>query len=120
MYKVVITFNKMALLLFYLRVFPQKKFRLICYAGLIFVGSSGFAFIIATIFQCTPVAYYWDRTLPGGGHCILSAPFWISYATINIVTDFFILCLPMPLLYSLSLSKKNKWGVMGCFALGGL
>jgi hypothetical protein len=50
MYKVVITFNKMLLLLFYLRVFPQQKFRMLCYAGLAFVGCSGFAYIIATIF----------------------------------------------------------------------
>ncbi|KAN0091957.1 hypothetical protein V8E51_017804 [Hyaloscypha variabilis] len=117
MYKVVITFNKMALLLFYLRVFPQQKFRLLCFAGLTFVGCSGLAYIIATIFQCSPVPYYWNRTILGG-HCIESAPFWISYAVINICTDFYILCLPMPILYSLSLSKKNKYGVMGCFALG--
>jgi hypothetical protein len=119
MYKVVITFNKMSLLLFYLRVFPQQKFRLLCYAGLAFVGCSGFVYIIATIFQCTPIHHYWDRTI-FGGHCILSAPFWISYATVNIITDFYILCLPMPLLWKLTLSNKNKLGIMGCFALGGL
>lgn len=117
MYKVVITFNKMALLLFYLRVFPQQKFRALCFAGLAFVGCSGFAYIVATIFQCNPVPFYWNRTIHGG-HCIQSAPFWISYAVINIATDFYILCLPMPILYSLSLSKKDKYGVMGCFALG--
>ncbi|PMD12600.1 hypothetical protein NA56DRAFT_652406 [Hyaloscypha hepaticicola] len=107
----------MALLLFYLRVFPQQKFRLLCYAGLTFVGCSGLAYIIATIFQCSPVPFYWNRTIHGG-HCIQSGPFWISYAIINIVTDFYILILPMPVLYSLSLSKKNKYGIMGCFALG--
>ena len=114
---ILISKHQQALLLFYLRVFPQQKFRLLCFAGLAFVGCSGFAYIIATIFQCNPVPYYWNRTILGG-HCIKSAPFWISYAVINIVTDFYILCLPMPILYSLSLSKKNKYGVMGCFALG--
>lgn len=117
LYKVVITLNKMALLVFYLRIFPNQRFRVLCYAGLVFVSFSGIAYIFATIFQCTPVAYYWNRSL--GGHCIQSAPFWISYATINIVTDFYILCLPMPLLYRLSLSKKSKWGIMACFAMGG-
>jgi hypothetical protein len=116
---VVITLNKVALLVFYLRIFPNRKFRILCYAGMVFVGFSGIAYIIATTFQCAPVAYYWNRTI-SGGHCILSGPFWISYATINIVTDFYILCLPMPLLYHLSLSKKSKWGIMGCFAMGGL
>ena len=117
--QVVITLNKTALLLFYLCIFPRQKFRMLCYAGIVFVAFSGIAYIFATIFQCTPVAFYWNRSIQGR-HCILSAQFWISYATINIATDFYILCLPMPLLYKLFLSKRNKWGFMACFAMGGL
>lgn len=118
MYKVVITLNKSALLLLYLRIFPHEWFRKMCFAGLAFIVLSGIAFIGVTIFQCAPVAFYWDRGL--GGNCILSAPFWISYAIINIITDFYILCLPMPLLYKLTLSSRTKWWLIACFALGGL
>jgi hypothetical protein len=53
MYKVVITLNKTALLLFYLRIFPHQKFWMLCYAGIVFVAFSGIAYTFATIFQCT-------------------------------------------------------------------
>lgn len=119
MYKVVITLDKCAILLFYLRIFPQQNFRRLCHAGLAFIASSGIAYLGGTIFQCTPIAYFWDHTIHGG-RCILNAPFWISYSTLNIATDLYILILPMPLLYKLTLTPKDKWGVIACFALGGL
>lgn len=41
-------------------------------------------------------------------------------AAFNVVTDFAILILPMPLLYKLQKPMKEKIQIMGMFLLGGL
>lgn len=119
MYKVVITLNKVSILCLYLRIFIDKTFRWICFSGIAFIASSGMAFILATIFQCTPVAGYWDRAIKGA-HCIKSEPFWFSYAMINIVTDVAILALPVRQIIKLQLPRRDKIGLMGVFLIGGL
>lgn len=118
MYKIVITLYKTSILCLYLRIFIDKRFRRICYAGNIFIGTSGFAYIIATIFQCSPVSAFWKRTRPY--HCFDPQPFWLSYALINIITDFAILALPARQIYRLRLPLLERLGLMGVFLLGAL
>ena len=118
-YKLVITFNKLSLLLFYLRIFPSRTFRLLTWFGLAVVGATGIAFVFGTIWQCSPLPYFWDRRI-AGGHCIPSAPWWESYSAIQIATDVFILVLPIPSLATLSLELRHKLALIGVFTLGGL
>lgn len=115
----VVAFDKLSILLLYLRLFPHDTFRMLCFLGLIFITSSCIAFVVGAVFQCTPVAYFWDRTIEGG-HCIANAPWWISYSVINVITDFYILGLPIPLLLGLSMTKRERMGLIGVFAMGGL
>jgi hypothetical protein len=69
-------FIKFSLLFLYRRLFPQKW---VLYAswtiGIIVMG-----WLISTtvvqIVACIPVAYYWDRTIPGG-HCLNYNLFYI-------------------------------------------
>jgi hypothetical protein len=66
-----------------------------------------------------PVAYFWDKTIKGG-HCMNQYAVWFTNAAVNIVTDFAIIILPMPVLRSLDLPLKQKRALMLVFALGGL
>ncbi len=70
-----------------------------------------------TVFMCTPVSYFWDHTTKG--HCLATLPLWYSSAAINILTDFAILGLPMPVLSSLTIPKHKKYWLMFVFAFGG-
>ncbi|KFY01800.1 hypothetical protein O988_02525 [Pseudogymnoascus sp. VKM F-3808] len=117
-YKLVVTFNKLSLLLFYLRIFPSKTFRRLTWIGLVVVGAIGITFIAGTIFQCQPLVYFWDRRIKGG-QCIRTAPWWQAFSAIQVATDVFILVLPIPSLASLTLKLRHKLGLIGVFALGG-
>ena len=66
-YKVVLMFNKISIACLYYRIFAvsSHSFRIACYIMNAWIVSSSLAFIIATIFQCTPVAAFWDLTIPG-------------------------------------------------------
>lgn len=74
---------------------------------------------VTTTFQCSPVAYAWDKSIRGG-HCInLGAYFrWLSFP--NILTDAVILVLPLPLLWRLHTSTGQKIGVTCVFVVGSL
>lgn len=78
--------------------------------------------IIATFggaFQCTPVFYLWDRSIPGG-YCMNFIAFAMFTAIFNIVIDVLILALPVPIVWQLHLETSKKIGVLGLFMLGGL
>ncbi|KAJ5787486.1 hypothetical protein N7457_002476 [Penicillium paradoxum] len=62
-YKIVITVNKLSFLCLYLRIFPQRAFRVTCYGGLGVIAAWGLAYLFLTIFQCDPMASFWDITV---------------------------------------------------------
>ncbi|KAK2865109.1 hypothetical protein FQN49_003901 [Arthroderma sp. PD_2] len=118
-YKLVIVFAKCSIVFLYLRIFSiEKSFRWACNALILVNLLSGFAFIIATVFQCRPVKAFWDRSIPNYT-CIDHFSFWMSYSVINIITDFIILCLPIQQIARLQLRKEDKVALIFVFGLGG-
>jgi hypothetical protein len=120
-YKVVLVFAKTSVVCLYYRIFAvsTRTFRVVCYAMNAWIVVSGLAYIIATIFQCTPIAAFWDRSITSF-KCFKNEPWWISYATIQITTDFMLLALPIPQILKLSMSRAEKLGLCLVFGTGGL
>lgn len=111
--------NKISILLFILRIFPDKEFRKYIYGTMGLVGAYGFAFIMATAFQCSPPNHSWlqlDATHSGSCNNI-NLQGWFS-AIFNIVIDLIILALPLKHLYRLNISMKKKLMIMLMFSLG--
>lgn len=121
MYKVVLMFNKISIACLYYRIFAisRNSFRIACHIMNAWIISSSLAFIIATIFQCTPVAAFWDRTIPNF-RCFKNEPWWISYATTQISTDFVLLAMPLPQIMTLSMGRTEKLGICLVFGTGAL
>ncbi|KAK4982331.1 hypothetical protein LTR50_007767 [Elasticomyces elasticus] len=113
----VITFNKISILYLYLRIFIDQTFRRVCYLGIAFIATTGIAYVLATIFQCTPMSAFWNRTIRDK-HCVNSGAFWISYSVLNIATDLFILALPIRQIVSLHLPRSDRLALLGVFLLG--
>ncbi|EEQ34991.1 uncharacterized protein MCYG_07810 [Microsporum canis CBS 113480] len=117
LYKLVICLAKVSILLLYLRIFyVHQYFRRICICLIVFTICSGIAFIPPTIWQCSPVAAYWDRSIPHT--CLSSFPNWLSYAIINITTDVILLILPVQQILRLQLTKRDKIALILVFLLG--
>ena len=74
--------------------------------------------VFSSIFACTPIPYFWDKSLKG--HCINQFAMWFSNAGVNILTDLAIIILPMPVLRRLNLAKRQKRALTVVFAIGGL
>lgn len=109
---------KLSLLLLFNRIFPVKPVRIATYVVGFFVVTWLLWAGIATIAQCVPVEYFWDRTI--SGHCINNNAFYISAGAVNVFTDFAIIAIPVPIIWRLQkLSLGQKLGFVFVFTLGG-
>ncbi|KAK7539316.1 uncharacterized protein J3D65DRAFT_618203 [Phyllosticta citribraziliensis] len=110
-------FIKISVLLQCLRIFSIQRFRVACYILLLTVAIWTAWTIASAIITCNPVAYTWDKTI-SGGTCKNQSPILYTNAAVNIFTDFATIILPMPVLNKLSLDRRQKWLLMGIFAVG--
>ncbi|CAK3899103.1 related to integral membrane [Lecanosticta acicola] len=111
-------FTKLSILLQYLRIFPERNVRIACYAlmGLI-VAWTLWAFFSA-LFACQPIRSFWDKSVPAS--CLNRLAVWFANASFNILTDIMTALLPLPVLNSLNLPKRQKIILMVVFGLGGV
>jgi hypothetical protein len=79
----------------------------------------GTGVFFAAIFQCWPIQYTWDKNIIGGS-CFNQQAFYRYVSLPNIVTDFVILIMPMPLVWKLQTRLTHKLALTGVFLLGGL
>lgn len=117
-----ITCVKLSILLFYRRLFQQKITTTrwcicrstLCAACAVFDIVSFFG----GAFQCTPVAYLWDKSI-SGGTCVDFIAFARFTSIFNIVTDVLILAVSVPIVRQLQMERSKKIDVLGLFLLGG-
>ncbi|PWY84858.1 PTH11-like integral membrane protein [Aspergillus heteromorphus CBS 117.55] len=117
-YNASLIFTKFSILFQYLRIFPDRRFRLSCYIMLGIVATYGTWAVFSGFLNCIPVSRFWDRAIPGS--CLSFEAVWFFNASMNIATDTILLFMPMPLLSHLQLPRMQKVALMGIFALGGL
>jgi hypothetical protein len=117
-YVITICLIKMSILAFYLQIFTTPQFRIQCYVIIGFCASTGIAFLIVTVFQCSPISFAFNKTQPGT--CInFNAVTWTN-AAFNILQDIIIIILPLGEVRKLQLDKKKKLGLYLMFGLGGM
>lgn len=108
---------KVSLLLLYIRVFPQRPFRVAAYGlmGLVLVYLV--ACLIFFVANCQPFEANFNPGLPGAV-CGNKTAGWLGTGVANIVTDIAILSLPMRNVYHLQLPSRTKMAVAGIFGIG--
>ncbi|KAG8631814.1 hypothetical protein KVT40_000954 [Elsinoe batatas] len=117
-YKLSISCTKLSILAFYRRLFfIHTRFRKACNILMVVVTAWIVAALFSTVFQCTPVPYAYDKRIKGG-HCINLSASWYANATFNIISDFVITLLPMPVISKLQMKTREKFMLCGLFALG--
>ncbi|MCJ1458275.1 hypothetical protein MMC28_008646 [Mycoblastus sanguinarius] len=117
MYLISILGYRVALLLMYLRVFgASQKFRYATWAVLFFVTGYLSCNFVTLLFGCTPIAKYWKPDEPG--HCINLVKADHTYGSMNVVSDFLMFLLPLPMVWQLQLSGREKLGLFLVFMSG--
>jgi hypothetical protein len=109
---------RLSVLLFFGRIFngasSQLKYALWIVQGLnaaCYLGN-----ILMMAFGCSPIRKYWTPGIPGV--CLNLEVMYLVGGIPNIVLDFLILLLPLPLLWKLKMPLNRKLLVVGVFVLG--
>jgi hypothetical protein len=74
---------------------------------------------VADVFQCKPVAFVYDFSIPGG-KCFNQGVFYVSTAVMTIVTDFLVLAIPILITHGLQMPRRRKIAVTVILSLGGM
>jgi hypothetical protein len=109
--------TKTSILVFYLSK-THKIFRWATYGTLAVVNCGGLALTLLNILQCQPVNAAWKSPIPASASCTNIVTIYLSSAPLNIITDLAILFLPMPILTSMRLPKKQKSILIITFGFG--
>lgn len=111
--------EKTSILVFYLSLSQTREvFRWATIATLVVVNVGGLALTLLNVFQCRPVGAVLDLYIPDGGYCIDIVTIYLSSAPLNIITDFAILFLPLPILTSMRMPTKQKIILIITFSFG--
>ncbi|KAK1995773.1 integral membrane protein [Colletotrichum falcatum] len=106
LYIVILILVKSAIVAFFARIFPARRFRIAVYVVFAVLVCHGLLFVLLTMFECTPVAAVWDRRLDR--KCIDINAVTLASAIVSIIEDFVILAMPIPELRKLQLTRKKK------------
>ncbi|KAI9843165.1 MAG: hypothetical protein M1838_002753 [Thelocarpon superellum] len=117
-YGLEIALVKISILLFYLRIFPARKFRRLCIGFIVFTVGSAMSIVLVAIFQCDPISEYWTRN--NSGTCINPYKWLMAEGGITLFINASLLILPIPLVWRLQLKLPQKLGVLGFFCAGSL
>ena len=105
------------MLLLYIRIFATRSFRLICWSFVAINVANLISVILSVLLICDPILYSYDRTIPGG-RCGDLTKFQLYTAIFNLLADFIIVVLPMPMLWRLQMQRKRKIGITLVFGMG--
>ena len=108
---------KLSCLLFYRRIFgPSLLMRRLIYAGVVFILATYIGLLITSILGCLPVVKHWNPTV--SGHCLPPGSTAYSSGALNVVSDIFVVFLPLPALWRLNMRLSRRLKVMAVFGLG--
>ncbi|KAK7946604.1 uncharacterized protein PG986_010925 [Apiospora aurea] len=108
---------KISILCLYLRLFPGRRFRIVCTSALALLVVSSLLLIAFDIFQCNPVSAAW-KLQHGDAQCMDLTAVALANAAVNIFTEAAILVIPLPILVKLKMSTRQKAEVIGLLSLG--
>ncbi|KAJ0163890.1 hypothetical protein CTA2_2170 [Colletotrichum tanaceti] len=109
---------KMGIVCLYLRVFNWKGTRrAVAYALLAVLASTSVSLIVTACFQCRPIAFWWDRTIPGG-RCFDVQAFFHAQSIPGFVMDFVVMALPLGTIWGLKLPMHKRIALVGIFMVG--
>lgn len=109
--------SKISVLLLFLNIFVVTWVRKATYIVMAMVVLYGLWLVTSTIFDCTPISSFWDLLHPDR-KCLNFSIKWTADAAINFSLEVMIFCLPLPVLGSLTLPRRQKLWICFAFSLG--
>ncbi|KAK1761560.1 hypothetical protein QBC47DRAFT_31345 [Echria macrotheca] len=115
-YNVAMSLTKISIVLQYRRLFPHTTMQRITLCLLCFLSAWGVTLSIMLPLACLPVEAFWNRAVQG--RCVNFEAVWYAMAGVNVTTDFALFAMPIPVISSLRLPRRQKALLLVVFGLG--
>ena len=91
--------TKLSVLLFYRRIFVGKIFGIVTWILMVLVAIWTIAFFFTNLLECIPVDRAWAHVVGGypDPKCMDAVAMYLAQAYIDVILDFIILIIPIPL-----------------------
>lgn len=112
-------FAKVSIGFFLLRVTVAKIQRQIIYGVICTTVVVGIVFLFVTVFECTPVSYFWNRNQ--NGRCLnmdVIIGLTYFYSVVNAICDFTFGLLPIFLVWNLQMDRRVKIVLIPILGMG--
>lgn len=107
---------KSSILVLYYTLFPSKGFHYAVWGVLAFVIGWTISFFFSHLFTCYPITVFIEPYY--GNSCVQTVPMFLALLFTDVVADWVILLLPVPMVLKVQLPLKKKFAVMGMLGLG--
>ncbi|RSM19195.1 hypothetical protein CDV31_001871 [Fusarium ambrosium] len=111
--------SKLSIGWFLLRVTTSKVHRWVIYLAMMSTTLSGIIFFFVTLFQCSPMSYFWNEEQ--SGKCVnvnVVIALATLYSVFAVISDFIFALLPGLIVWKLQLHKKTKLMLIPLLAMG--
>ncbi|KAH8728786.1 hypothetical protein GQ44DRAFT_675386 [Phaeosphaeriaceae sp. PMI808] len=101
--------SKVSIGLFLLRVTVKPIHKWILYAAMAVSVFTGAVFFFVTLFQCSPISFFWNKHQPG--QCVpidVIIALTFLYSACAIISDFTFAILPVFLIWGLNMPRKTR------------
>lgn len=111
---------KAAILCFFLRIFPDDKFRIVTKFTIAFNVLIWVTFFILAFFQTQPLSFFWVGWQTKESKRVMTGIIRLTmpHAVLNLALDVWMLVLPISQLWGVGLKFKKKLGVIAMFSVG--
>lgn len=118
-YPPTIFFTKLSLFLLYFRLFgPNLRIRYLIYFGIVFTALFYIACMLVGVISCSPSKGQTRLAAALSSRCNNTKTLSYVMSIVNIISDFYLLCLPIPVVWTLQLQVRKKIGVIAVFMTG--
>ncbi|KAI1652710.1 hypothetical protein F4813DRAFT_377218 [Daldinia decipiens] len=111
---------KLSILFLWKRIFgPTKYFTTLCWLMIGIISAWSLSFFLATVFQCgTRWTWNWAPIGIFLTQCTHTLNLLTTFTGTDVLTDFIIMFMPVPLIWRLHMPIRNKIGVTSIFMIG--
>lgn len=113
---------KVSIIIALLRITVDRIHAYVLYAAMTLASVVGIIFFFFTLFQCTPVDFFWNRAQPGAsGKCVSNNTLIgiaYLYSIGAAITDLTIGLLPVALIWNLRMNTRTKCAIIVILGIG--
>ncbi|KAG9251862.1 uncharacterized protein F5Z01DRAFT_253947 [Emericellopsis atlantica] len=110
--------SKISIGYFLLRITIRRTDVWIIYGVMVITVLTGMVFFFVTMFQCTPIAYFWNKDQSGS--CVsmdVIIALTYLYSACSVICDFTFAILPMVIIWTLNINKRSKLALVPIMAM---